>query len=93
MGSGTALARAEAQVEIAGDDLTAIPLLIEAGKALRRVVRGNLAWTFAYNAAALALAVTGNLHPIAAALAMVLSSLVVGFRSARLLRFGAETPR
>jgi len=93
MGSGTALARAEAQVEIAGDDLTAIPLLIEAGKALRRVVRGNLAWTFAYNAAALALAVTGNLHPIAAALAMVLSSLVVGFRSARLLRFGAENHR
>ncbi len=93
MGSGTALARAEAQVEIAGDDLTAIPLLIEAGKTLRRVVRGNLAWTFAYNAAALALAVTGNLHPIAAALAMVLSSLVVGVRSARLLRFGAETPR
>ena len=89
MGSGTALARSEAQVEIAGDDLMSLPMLIEAGKELRRVVRGNLGWTFAYNAAALALAVTGRLHPIAAAAAMVISSVVVSIRSARLLRFGA----
>jgi cation transport ATPase len=88
MGSGTAVARSQAQVEVVGDDLRALPLLLDAGAALRRVVRGNLAWTLAYNGAALAFAAMGRLHPVIAAAAMVGSSLAVSVRSHRLLRFG-----
>jgi heavy metal translocating P-type ATPase len=87
MGSGTAAARSEAQVEVVNDDLGAIPLLFDGAAALRRVVIGNLAWTFAYNGVALAFAAAGRLHPVIAAAAMVGSSLVVAIRSHRLLGF------
>ena len=88
MGSGTAVARSQAQVEVVGDDLRTLPLLFEAAAELRRVVRGNVAWTLAYNGVALAFAVAGRLHPVVAAAAMVVSSLVVSVRSHRLLGFG-----
>jgi P-type E1-E2 ATPase len=87
MGSGTAAARSQAQVEVVGDDLRTLPLLLEGAHALRRVVRGNLAWTLLYNGVALAFAACGRLHPVIAAAAMVGSSLAVSVRSHRLLRF------
>jgi P-type Cu2+ transporter len=92
MGSGTAVARSQAQVEVLSDDLRALPLLFEASAALRRVVIGNLVWTFLYNGVALACAAAGILHPIIAALAMVASSVAVSVRSHRLLRFGEGAP-
>jgi heavy metal translocating P-type ATPase len=92
MGSGAAVARSQAQVEVIGDDLRALPLFLDAADVLRRVVRGNLVWTLAYNGVALAFAATGRLHPIIAAAAMIGSSLVVSVRSYRLLGFGAAAP-
>ena len=44
MGSGTALARGQADVELVGDDLAALPVLLEGARTLRRAVRGNLTW-------------------------------------------------
>ncbi len=85
MGCGTAAARTQAQVEVLSDDLRALPVLIEASRELRRVVRGNLVWNVAYNAVALVFAALGMLHPLVAVLGMIASSLTVSVRSYRLL--------
>jgi Cu2+-exporting ATPase len=49
-----------------------------------RVARGNLAWAFGYNAVGVALAASGRLTPVFAASAMVVSSVLVALRAARL---------
>jgi P-type E1-E2 ATPase len=85
MGCGTAAARTQAQVEVLSDDLRALPILVEASRELRRVVRGNLFWNVAYNVVALGLAAVGMLHPLVAVLGMIASSLTVSVRSYRLL--------
>lgn len=92
LASGTAAARHQAQVEILGDDLRLLPHLIEGSRRLRAVVRGNLAWTLAYNLVALTLAVQGRLHPLVAAGAMIVSSVVVSTRSYRLLQRPEDRP-
>jgi heavy metal translocating P-type ATPase len=85
--SGTAAARVEAQIELSGDDLRGLPILIDAARALRRNVRGNVFWTLAYNGVALFFATAGKLHPLLAAAAMTASSVVVAIRAHRLLGF------
>lgn len=97
MAEGTALARSEAQVELAGATLAGLPAFIEGARLLRRTVRGNLFWTVSYNGVAVALAYSGMLHPLAAVGAMIASSLIISLRSARLLDFagapaGAPAP-
>ena len=74
----------------AGDasPLSALPSLLDTARATRRVVRQNLVWAFGYNLVTIPLAVTGMLSPIAAAIAMALSSLAVVANSWR-LRFAA----
>jgi Cu+-exporting ATPase len=90
MACGTAAARSQAQVEVLGDDFAAIPRFVEASRALRRTIRGNLAWNVAYNTVALALAATGHLHPLIAVAAMIASSLAASVRSYRLLGWGSD---
>ena len=51
-----------------------------------RVIRQNLAWALAYNLVAIPLAAIGHLTPLAAALGMSLSSLLVVANALRLLR-------
>lgn len=93
MGSGTAAARLGADVEILGDDLALLDDLLDAARDLARVARGNLAWTVAYNTVALAAAATGRLSPPLAAVAMIVSSMVVALRSGRLLEWTPKAPR
>lgn len=67
----------------AGEDLRRLP---EAVAVARRVVgglRGNLLFAASYNVAGMALAAAGALHPVAAALLMVGSSVWVGVRAIR----------
>ncbi len=82
---GSAAARGQAGVELVADDLHALVDLLDAARALRRAVRVNLTWTLIYNAVLLALAASGHLHPLLAAVAMIVSSLMVSLRSYALL--------
>jgi Cu+-exporting ATPase len=66
------------------DDLRAVPWLVRLARAAMGCVRQNLAWAFVYNLAGLALAATGHLQPVAAAAAMILSSLLVTGNALRL---------
>jgi Cu2+-exporting ATPase len=50
------------------------------------VIRQNVAWAFAYNAIAIPLAATGYLTPLAAALGMSASSILVVTNAWRLTR-------
>jgi heavy metal translocating P-type ATPase len=87
LGGGTDLARQAGGVVLLSDRLTDLPWLVALSRRTRRLIKQNLAWAFAYNAVALTAAALGLLHPLLAALAMVVSSLTVLANSLRLLRF------
>jgi Cu+-exporting ATPase len=93
VGSGTAAARGQAGIELVGDDLAALAALIRGARALRRTVRANFAWTLLYNALLLSWAASGRLDPLAAAVAMIVSSLIVSVRSYRLLDWTPDAAR
>jgi len=86
MGSGSAIARASADVIILGGDLGEIPLAIEEARRTRTVIRQNLLWALIYNAASIPLAAFGMVPPWIAAAGMSLSSLLVIGNASRLLR-------
>jgi Cu+-exporting ATPase len=67
-----------------GDDLARVGWAIALARKAVRIIRQNLIWAFAYNLVGIGLAAWGKLTPIAAALAMVLSSLIVVVNSRRL---------
>jgi heavy metal translocating P-type ATPase len=67
-----------------GPGLSALPVVLRLSRRTRRVVLENLGWAFTYNAVGLPLAAAGVLSPIAAAVAMALSSLAVVANSLRL---------
>jgi cation transport ATPase len=74
-GHGTALDAAEGEWLAA--DFTKLPAALRTAAATRRTLRRIIAFAFAYNAVGLALAASGVLHPVAAALLMLASSLTV----------------
>ena len=79
----TALAADSADLVLLDDDLRRVPDALALAHATRRRIRQNLGWAFAYNAVAIPLAIVGWLNPLAAALAMAASSLLVVGNSAR----------
>jgi Cu2+-exporting ATPase len=79
----TALAADSADVVVLDDDLSRVPDVFDVARATRRRIRQNLGWAFGYNAIAIPLAALGLLNPLAAALAMASSSLLVVLNSSR----------
>ncbi len=84
MGCGADLARDAAGVCLLGDDLLCFPWAVGLARQTVRTVKQNLFWAFAYNSIGIALAATGRLNPILAALAMAASSIMVVVNSLRL---------
>jgi len=92
MGRGSALAQTSADLILVRESLDDLPHTIELARRTQRVIRQNLAWSIAYNLAALPLAALGFVPPWLAAIGMSLSSVVVVLNAMRLSR-GTPPPR
>ena len=84
LGCGADIAMQAAPLVLVGRSLGAVIEILDLARRTFRIVRQNLFWAFAYNAAGITLAMAGILNPILAAAAMVLSSLSVIGNSRRL---------
>jgi Cu+-exporting ATPase len=87
LGTGTDVAIEASDLTLVSGDLRAVVDAIRLARRTFATIRGNLFWAFAYNVAAIPLAVAGLLNPIVAAAAMACSSLFVVSNSLRLRRF------
>ncbi|UDM11687.1 heavy metal translocating P-type ATPase [Clavibacter michiganensis subsp. michiganensis] len=87
MGTGTDAAIEAGDITIVRGDLVLVADAVRLARRTLGTIRGNLFWAFAYNAAAIPVAMAGLLNPLVAGLAMALSSVFVVTNSLRLRSF------
>ena len=89
LAEGADIARTQADLVVTGKGLNRIAAAFSLAPKVRRIVRQNLALSFAYNATALPFAAAGFVPPWLAAIGMSASSLVVVLNAQRLGRRSA----
>ena len=87
MGTGTDVAIEASDLTLMRPNLRAAADAIRLSRRTLAVIKGNLVWAFAYNVAAIPLAMSWLLSPIVASAAMASSSVFVVSNSLRLRRF------
>lgn len=80
---GAELAREVADAEIPGGSISAVPEALAISRRAVSNIRTNLLFAASYNTIGITLAAAGILHPVAAALLMLASSLTVTWRALR----------
>lgn len=87
LGCGADVTREAADVSLLGNDLAQVTWTLALARRAYRTIGWNLLWAFLYNVIGVAIAMAGLLHPILAAVAMVISSAMVVGNSLRIFRF------
>jgi Cu+-exporting ATPase len=90
MGSGTDVAIEASDLTLVRADLPSAADAIQLSRRTLAVIKGNLFWAFAYNVAAIPLAMAWLLSPVVASAAMAFSSVFVVSNSLRLRRFSPD---
>jgi cation-transporting ATPase V/Cu+-exporting ATPase len=87
IGTGSDIAIATGDVTLMSGDPSLTVVALDLSKRTLRTIRQNLGWAFAYNVAAIPLAVAGVLNPMIASAAMAFSSVSVVTNSLRIRRW------